>query len=165
MPITKCKKCGEKHESLQSMHICKVEAAEKKKREKQKWGKASGLRRIFMFDPEASFAARAVSIVWMLPGIAVPIVIFVLIPHMIRGEPSWGVFSRWGIKYYFEIYAITVSMGGLLLGYGISHLKRWSLVLYPALIIFYFIWTEVLWIGLASILTFIVLVVDRKKFH
>lgn len=160
MPLIKCQKCGQEYDSFYSIHICEKTETEKKEKERQKWETASSLRRIFMYHPQASFLTRVISFLWLLPsigGLGILIGISLLIKEVILESKSEYLGTY--------IYIIAVGAGGLLLSYGLSHLKRWSLFLYPTLLIFILMIANVILLGLMGLLGFILVLFDYKRFH
>ena len=117
MPLVKCPKCGEEYELMHFTHICKKDKT-------LRWEQASATKRIFtkrifMCHPDAPRIVRYLVFLWLL--FAVSPWIFLVMSYFFLGEVLIE-----GILY---ISTALWSVFYLLLAYGFSNLKRWSLYL------------------------------------
>jgi hypothetical protein len=156
MPLTKCSKCGEEYDTLYSIHECKKEEGEKKKKEEERWRKTSDLGRIFMYHPEAPKSVRIIAFLLLFQsmgglGILGWIYLFLI------GEIQKKDFNTF-------LFVLIWMIGTLILSYGLSHLKRWSLYLSGALLISIFVFTKYIYFGPVGLIGFVIVLNHYKKF-
>lgn len=158
MSLIKCSKCGKEYDGFY-IHICEKEGIEKKGSEKQKWEVAPGFKKIFMYDPRASHITRIISFFLLFPSTG----IFAGIPLFIQEVIIEGK-NEMAATY---LYAIGIGILSLLISYGLSHLKKWSLFLYGVFIIIIFLITRgTILFGFTGIAGLIlVFYFDNKKFR
>ena len=157
MPLNTRSKCKENY-NVKYPHTCPKTEAEKREIEKQKWEKASGLGKVFLYHPDTPYLVRMVSYFWLYISAGGLLITVVTIVFLIK-EVVLG--NNIELEVY-QIYSIVMGVGGLSLAYGLTHLKRWSLFLYAAIIIFMSIMAGGIFIILS--LGFIPLIMERKKF-
>ena len=132
---------------------------EEKKREKEmrEWEKASDLKRIFTYHPETPVLVRIISFLFLLPsvgGLGILLLTFLILSGDIKQNYNFGFL-------YIYIWMITT----LILSYGLSHLKRWSLYLFGILLIIVFLKNNLIMFGPIGLIGFVIVLIYYKKFR
>jgi len=119
-----------------------------------------------MYDPDTPSATRFISFLWLMPAVlgllgTLIFLIGFLWTLLSGGDLSWLSDEAQNIPAYK--LALAFDILAIFLAYGLSHLKRWSLYLYGAFLIYFFMTTGYIIIGLLGIPGFILVLLDYQK--
>ncbi len=111
-----------------------------------------------MYHPEISYPTRVISIAWLFPIVGFLALIPILVDDVILKGQIEVLMGDYG-------YILVLGVGSLFLSYGLSHLRKWSLFLFPALLLFLFIATGGIYLGPMGLIGYLIVLMDYKKFR
>ncbi len=141
-----------------------VSEEDKDNEKREKWEKATGFKKFFMYHPDTSHLTRAASLLWLIPALGVlagAVLLMFLFYYYITGDIVG--YEKEVVNLPTYIYGMTVGLIALLVSYGIAHLKKWSIYLSSFLLVVILLITgEFYSLGLIA---FVLTLIDWKRFR